>query len=182
MANTTKITLITLENQRLYDGLIKKYIGTQISNATKSSLKSVSINGNTLKFYTEAKPSTESVAAFTIELPETDLSDFMHLIKNATAGDVVIANADGSVADGGIKLADLAKSADVTKEIGDAKTELNKKVEANTTAIAKLNGAEDAEGSVARLLRMQRTHYRRRLQLIKRCWINLMALIPLMVL
>ena len=137
MANTTKITLITLENQRLYDGLIKKYIGTQISNATKSSLKSVSINGNTLKFYTEAKPSTESVAAFTIELPETDLSDFMHLIKNATAGDVVIANADGSVADGGIKLADLAKSTDVTKEIGDAKTELNKKVEANTTAIAK---------------------------------------------
>ena len=153
MANTTKITLITLENQRLYDGLIKKYIGTQISNATKSSLKSVSINGNTLKFYTEAKPSTESVAAFTIELPETDLSDFMHLIKNATAGDVVIANADGSVADGGIKLADLAKSADVTKEIGDAKTELNKKVEANTTAIAKLNGAEDAEGSVAKAVK-----------------------------
>ena len=110
----------------------------------------MSINGNTLKFYTEAKPSAESVAAFTIELPETDLSDFMHLIKNATAGDVVIANADGSVADGGVKLADLAKSADVTKEIGDAKTELNKKVEANTTAIAKLNGTEDAEGSVAK--------------------------------
>lgn len=151
--NSAILSNVTLENQRLYDGLIKKYIGTQISNATKSSLKSVSINGNTLKFYTEAKPSTESVAAFTIELPETDLSDFMHLIKNATAGDVVIANADGSVADGGIKLADLAKSADVTKEIGDAKTELNKKVEANTTAIAKLNGAEDAEGSVAKAVK-----------------------------
>lgn len=38
MANTTKITLITLENQRLYDGLIKKYIGTQISNAKQSTL------------------------------------------------------------------------------------------------------------------------------------------------
>lgn len=36
MANTTKITLITLENQQLYDGLIKKYIGTQISDATKA--------------------------------------------------------------------------------------------------------------------------------------------------
>ena len=69
MANTTKITLITLENQRLYDGLIKKYIGTQISNATKSSLKSVSINGNTLKFYTEAKPSTESVAPLSYQKP-----------------------------------------------------------------------------------------------------------------
>ena len=27
---------ITLENQQLYDGLIKKYIGTQISDATKA--------------------------------------------------------------------------------------------------------------------------------------------------
>lgn len=150
MAETTKFTYVSLNNLNQYTTLSKKYFEGKISEADARSLKTVAIEGHTLKFYKVVEPVGDTAPAYTIELPETDLSDFMHLIKNATAGDVVIANANGSVADGGVKLADLAKSADVTKEIGDAKTELNKKVEANTTAIAKLNGAEDAEGSVAK--------------------------------
>lgn len=153
MAETTKFTYVSLNNLNQYTTLSKKYFEGKISEADARSLKTVAIDGHTLKFYKVAEPVGDTAPAYTIELPETDLSDFMHLIKNATAGDVVIANADGSVADGGVKLTDLAKSADVTKEIGDAKTELNKKVEANTTAIAKLNGAEDAEGSVAKAVK-----------------------------
>lgn len=153
MAETTKFTYVSLDNLTQYTTLSKKYFEGKISEADARSLKTVAIDGHTLKFYKVAEPVGDTAPAYTIELPETDLSDYMHLIKNATAGDVVIANADGSVADGGVKLADLAKSADVTKEIGDAKTELNKKVEANTTAIAKLNGAEDAEGSVAKAVK-----------------------------
>lgn len=157
MAETTKFTYVSLNNLNQYTTLSKKYFEGKISEADARSLKTVAIEGHTLKFYKVAEPVGDTAPAYTIELPETDLSDFMHLIKNATAGDVVIANANGSVADGGVKLADLAKSADVTKEIGDAKTELNKKVEANTTAIAKLNGAEDAEGSVAKAVKDAKT-------------------------
>ena len=157
MAGTTKFTYVSLNNLNQYTTLSKKYFEGKISEADARSLKTVAIEGHTLKFYKVAEPVGDTAPAYTIELPETDLSDFMHLIKNATAGDVVIANANGSVADGGVKLADLAKSADVTKEIGDAKTELNKKVEANTTAIAKLNGAEDAEGSVAKAVKDAKT-------------------------
>lgn len=153
MAETTKFTYVSLNNLNQYTTLSKKYFEGKISEADARSLKTVAIDGHTLKFYKVAEPVGDTAPAYTIELPETDLSDFMHLIKNATAGDVVIANGDGSVADGGVKLTDLAKSADVTKEIGDAKTELNKTVEANTTAIAKLNGAEDAEGSVAKAVK-----------------------------
>lgn len=141
----SKFTYVSLDNLKQYDGLIKGYIGEQISDGVKSSLKSVSITGNTLKFYTEVKPTADTAPAFSVDLPETDLSDFMHLIKNATAGDVVVANADGSVADGGVKLADLAKSADVTKEIGDAKTELEGKIKANTDAIAAHKELVDAK-------------------------------------
>lgn len=157
MAETTKFTYVSLNNLNQYTTLSKKYFEGKISEADARSLKTVAIEGHTLKFYKVAEPVGDTAPAYTIELPETDLSDFMHLIKNATAGDVVITNANGSVADGGVKLADLAKSADVTKEIGDAKTELNKKVEANTTAIAKLNGAEDAEGSVAKAVKDAKT-------------------------
>lgn len=153
MAETTKFTYVSLNNLNQYTTLSKKYFEGKISEADARSLKTVAIDGHTLKFYKVAEPVGDTAPAYTIELSETDLSDFMHLIKNATAGDVVIANANGSVADGGVKLADLAKSADVTKEIGNAKTELNKKVEANTTAIAKLNGAEDTEGSVAKAVK-----------------------------
>lgn len=157
MAEATKFTYVSLNNLNQYTTLSKKYFEGKISEADARSLKTVAIEGHTLKFYKVAEPVGDTAPAYTIELPETDLSDFMHLIKNATAGDVVITNANGSVADGGVKLADLAKSADVTKEIGDAKTELNKKVEANTTAIAKLNGAEDAEGSVAKAVKDAKT-------------------------
>lgn len=148
-----QVTIITLGKLQKYDGLIKSYIGNQVSDGVKDSLKSVAIDGYTLKFYKEVKPAQNATPAFTIELPETDLSNLIEKIADAVAGDVVIAKADGTVADGGVKLADLAKSADVTKKIGDAKTELEDKIKTNTDAIAKLNGAEDAEGSVAKAVK-----------------------------
>ena len=148
-----QVTIITLGKLQKYDGLIKSYIGNQVSDGVKDSLKSVAIDGYTLKFYKEVKPAQDATPAFTIELPETDLSNLIEKIADAVAGDVVIAKADGTVADGGVKLTDLAKSADVTKEIGDAKTELDGKIKTNTDAIAKLNGAEDAEGSVAKAVK-----------------------------
>lgn len=150
---TTKFTYVSLENLQQYDSLLKPFIEGKISDAVKGSLKTVAIEGNTLKFYTVAEPVGSTAPAYTIELPEADLSDLIHKIKNATVGDVVIANADGTISDGGVKLTDLAKSSDVTAEIGTAKGDLEKKIKTNTDAIAKLNGADTTEGSVAKAVK-----------------------------
>ena len=152
-----QVTIITLGKLQKYDGLIKSYIGNQVSDGVKDSLKSVAIDGYTLKFYKEVTPAQDATPAFTIELPETDLSNLIEKIADAVEGDVVIAKADGTVADGGVKLADLAKSADVTKEIGDAKTELEGKIKDNTDAITKLNGADTVEGSVDNKIKTAKT-------------------------
>lgn len=144
MAQT--INYVSFQRLSEYDALIKKYV----SDADAKSLKSVAIAGNTLKFYKVESPAADTVPAFSIELPEADLSDLLHKISGATAGDVVIAKEDGTVEDGGVKLVDLAKSADVTKDIAAAKAELESAIKPNTDAIAKLNSEDTVEGSVAK--------------------------------
>lgn len=145
-----QVTIITLGKLQKYDGLIKSYIGSQVSEGVKDSFKSVAIDGYTLKFYTVKTPGKDAVPAYTIDLPETDLSNLITKMTGAVAGDVVVAKADGTVADGGVKLADLAKTADVTTAIGNAKDALAADIKKNTDAIAKLNGTENTEGSVAK--------------------------------
>lgn len=153
MANT-QVKIVTLGRLTQYDGLIKSYIGEQITDGVKDSLKSFALvtsnDKYTLNFYKETKPVDGATPAFTADIPKQDLSGLIEKIKNATAGDVVITNADGTIADGGVKLADLARTTDVTTAIGGAKDALAADIKKNTDAIAKLNGAEDAEGSVAK--------------------------------
>ena len=150
-----KFTYVSLENLQLYDSLSKQYFDGKISEESAKALKTVAIEGNKLKFYTVSAPVGSTSPAFEISLPETDLTDVQRLIKNATAGDVVTVNANGSVADGGVKLTDLAKKADVTSEIGDAKTELEGKIKTNTDAIGVLNG--EGEGSVKKAVKDAQT-------------------------
>ena len=161
MAQT--INYVSFQRLSEYDALIKKYV----SDADAKSLKSVAIAGNTLKFYKVESPAADTVPAFSIELPEADLSDLLHKISGATAGDVVIAKEDGTVEDGGVKLVDLAKSADVTKDIAAAKTELEGAIKPITDAITKLNGEDTVEGSVAKQVKDAKMIYRIRLQRTK---------------
>ena len=107
MAQT--IPFWSFEKLQKYDAKIKDYI----SSADAKALKSVSIEGNTLKFYKEEIPTVDSAVAYSIDLPETDISNLIEKISGATAGDVVIAKADGTIEDGGVKLSDLAKKSDV---------------------------------------------------------------------
>lgn len=149
----TKFTYISLANLQLYDSLMKTYVDGKVSDGVAKSLKTVAIEGNTLKFYTVEEPVGATSPAYTIELPEADLSDLIHKIKNATAGDVVTVNADGTLSDGGVQLSDLAKSANVTTEINKAKDALAKDIKSNSDAIKKLNGAETVDGSVAKAVK-----------------------------
>lgn len=150
---TKSYTIITLEKLQKYDSLIKPFITGKVSDAVAKTFKAVSIDGFTLKFYTVEKPVADTTPAFTIDLPETDISGLISKIQNATAGDVVIANADGTVADGGVKLADLAKSADVTKEIGTAKDALQEQITSNKNVLDKLDGAVTVDGSVKKQIK-----------------------------
>lgn len=122
--------VFTLDRLTQYDGLIKNYIDT----ADAKSLKTVAIDGNTLKFYRVEEPVGETEAAYEITLPSTDISGLLAKLEGATAGNVVIANADGTVADGGVKLADLA-----TKEEVEA---VDGKADANATAIEAINNVD----------------------------------------
>ena len=66
-----KTQVFTEENLSLYDQLVKQYI----DGADSKAIKSVTISGNTLKFYKISEPVGDSTPAYTIELPETDLSE-----------------------------------------------------------------------------------------------------------
>jgi len=121
-----KLQVMTLDNLSLYDELIKGYVDA----ADAKSLKTATLEGNVLKLYRVSEPVGETAPAYEITLPETDISGLIAKMTGATAGNVVVANSDGTVADGGIALADLATDAEL-KTVSD-------KVDANTTAIGTL--------------------------------------------
>ena len=110
----TKIA--TLANLQLYDNLLKEYMSAQDA----LSLKTVTISGNTLKFYKVTEPVGSTEPAYVIELPEGDLSGYVKKLVNAIEGNVLVATADGSMKDSGTKLTDLAKKTEVTTQIAEA--------------------------------------------------------------
>lgn len=110
----TKIA--TLANLQLYDNLLKEYMSAQDA----LSLKTVTISGNTLKFYKVTEPVGSTEPAYVIELPESDLSGYVKKLVTAIEGNVLVATADGSMKDSGTKLTDLAKKTEVTAQITEA--------------------------------------------------------------
>lgn len=67
-----QIKYISLDNLTKYDSLIK----AQMAKNDAYAIKVATIDGHTLKFYTDIPPvGQDAVPAFTIEIPETDLSD-----------------------------------------------------------------------------------------------------------
>lgn len=114
-----KLQVMTLDNLKLYDELLKGYVDA----ADAKSIKALALDGNTLKVYNVPRPVGDTEPMYSIELPEADLSGLIAKIENATAGNVVIANADGTVADGGVAVADLALKTEVNAV--DAKADQN---------------------------------------------------------
>ena len=169
-----QLKVLTLEHL----DTIKNYI--DVNDA--KSLKTVAIDGNTLKFYKVSEPVGDTTPAYEIELPETDISGLLAKLTGATENNVVTVGANGTVKDSGIKSADLALKSEVTAvsdiananktaldEIKNADTGLLKtakdyadekvkaladgQVETNTDAIATLNGADTEDGSVAKAVK-----------------------------
>ena len=142
----TEVKIITLKQLGLYDGLVKKYI----NDADAKSIKSVKIEGRTLKFYKVEEPIGEDVLpAYSITIPETDLTEVNKAIK---AVKDVVDKLDGEdTVEGSVKAQLKALKTEIEGQItasGYDDTEVKKSIKANTDAIGILNGTGD--GSVDR--------------------------------
>lgn len=140
----TEVKIITLKQLGLYDGLVKKYI----NDADAKSIKSVKIEGRTLKFYKVEEPIGEDVLpAYSITIPETDLTEVNKTIK---AVKDVVDKLDGEdTVEGSVKAQLKALKTEIEGQItasGYDDTEVKKSIKANTDAIGILNGTGD--GSV----------------------------------
>ena len=120
-----QMKVMTYEALELYDPKIKAYVETKVSEEGAQSLKTVALVGNVLKFYKVSEPVGTTEPVFQVTLPETDISGLLSKLNSATAGDVVIANADGTVADSGVKLSDLTTKAEL-EALEDGQVETNK--------------------------------------------------------
>lgn len=140
----TEVKIITLKQLGLYDGLVKKYI----NDADAKSIKSVKIEGRTLKFYKVEEPIGEDVLpAYSITIPETDLTEVNKAIK---AVKDVVDKLDGEdTVEGSVKAQIKALKTEIEGKITASEyndTEIKKSIRANTDAIGVLNGT--SEGSV----------------------------------
>ena len=122
-----QMKVLTLENA----GLLVELTKGEISAASAKSLKTVTLEGNTMKFYREEEPVGDAIPAYTLELPETDLSGLIPKLTTKVAGNVAMTTAEGTVADGGVAVADIATKAEV-QAVSDKAT-------ANENAINAIN-------------------------------------------
>ena len=141
---TTEVKIITLKQLGLYDGLVKKYV----NDADAKSIKSVKIEGRTLKFYKVEEPIEEgTLPAYSIEIPETDLTTVTNAIDAVKA---IADKLDGEdTVEGSVKAQIKALKTELEGQITASEyndTEIKKSIKANTDAIGVLNGTGD--GSV----------------------------------
>ena len=171
-----KLQFATLSNLQEFLNLHNVQIDSKISEAVKSSIKTVSQSedGYTLYFYTKTAPVTIDEAAFTITIPQpTGKAD---KVKGAVKGHLAGLDENGNLVDSGKAITDFdaagaadsakaevmgyvgtipadAKAKDVVNYIKEVVTAgqyndsaLKASVAANTAAISTLNGTGD--GSV----------------------------------
>ena len=104
---------MTIDNLTLYDQLIKSKMATDISAAEARSLHTVALDGTTLKFYREEEPVGSATPAYSISLPQQDLSNFLQKITGATGGKVVASVNDGTITESAVNIADLVVDSDL---------------------------------------------------------------------
>lgn len=127
-----KLKVFTLDNLTLYDELIKGYIDAADAVVDAKSLKTVAITGNTLKFYNVSEPVGETAPVYSIELPQTDLTDVLTRLSALEDGkaDKSSVYTKGEV-DAAIKAA------------GYDDTQIKSDIKANADAITAINDEED---------------------------------------
>lgn len=111
IVNTKKY--IDLADLTLFKELNDSATAAAIATAEAKSLHTVAIDGNTLKFYREEEPVGSATPAYSITLPQQDLSNYLQKIANATGGKVVQSVADGTIVESSVNVSDLVVSSDL---------------------------------------------------------------------
>lgn len=127
-----KLKVFTLDNLTLYDELIKGYIDAADAAVDAKSLKTVAITGNTLKFYNVAEPVGETAPVYSIELPQTDLTDVLTRLS---------ALEDGKADKASVYTKDEVDSAIEASEYDD--TQIKVDIKSNADAITAINDEEN---------------------------------------
>ena len=102
-----------------YDLAIKNFINT----ADAKAVKKVHFDdaSRTIKFFKDENADNGTTGDFEVIIPDdVDTTDLIEKLQGATDGNVIVANADGSVRDGGVALTDLATKTELT-EVSDTK-------------------------------------------------------------
>lgn len=141
------IKYISLDNFNLYDELIKNYINV---NDAKS-IKTVSIDGNTLKFWNVSEPVGTTEPVYTIELPEPDLNALMSKVSSATDGNIGTFE-NGSMVDSGVAISDVATKTYVDETVAQKVLETSHMTKQIVTTVPT---ASEAKENVIYLLKVE---------------------------
>lgn len=119
---TLKIDVDTLSNLTEFLSLHNVQIDAKISEAVKSSIKTVSqsADGFTLYFYTKTAPVTIEDAVFTITLPKDSAK--ADKVTGAVNGHLAGLDADGNLVDSGKSAADFDEAGAATKAKSEVMT------------------------------------------------------------
>lgn len=143
------IKYISLDNLTLYDQLLKSYINSEDAKSLKTV--TLSQDGRSLLFYRDSEPlSSGAVAAYSIQIPETNLDSCMQKVISALNGNIGIFNSSGQIVDGGIALSSLITRSDVEALIATA---IEQSSHMTTTVVTELPTDQNARPNVIYLYR-----------------------------
>lgn len=142
------IKYISYDNLVLYDTLLDGKIDAAIAKTLKAA--SVSSDGKKLLLYREETPTSETIPAFEIEFPETDLSGVMKKVASAVNGNVGTFQ-NGSIADSGVSINDLATKTYVSEEVAK---KIAESTHASMQIVTQVPTAEEAKSNIIYLYKV----------------------------
>lgn len=142
------IKYISYDNLVLYDTLLDGKIDAAIAKTLKAA--SVSSDGKKLLLYREEAPTSETIPAFEIEFPETDLSGVMKKVASAVNNNVGTFQ-NGSIADSGVSIDDLATKTYVSEEVAK---KIAESTHASMQIVTQVPTAEEAKSNIIYLYKV----------------------------
>lgn len=142
------IKYISYDNLVLYDTLLDGKIDAVIAKTLKAA--SVSSDGKKLLLYREETPTSETIPAFEIEFPETDLSGVMKKVASAVNGNVGKFE-NGTIVDSGVAIDDLATKTYVSEEVAK---KIAESTHATMQIVTQVPTAEEAKSNVIYLYKV----------------------------
>lgn len=119
---------IDLADLALFKQLNDSATAQAIATAEARSLHTVAIDGTTLKFYREEEPVGSATPAYSVNLPQQDLSNYLQKIASATGSKIVVSASDGTITESAYGVADFALDSELVAvaksgEAGDVSIE-----------------------------------------------------------